>query len=673
MKERSLLPSVLLLSFAFLATAQPAAAAPIPPDAFLSLTIFPEIAMAPGGERLAFLTSWDDFRRDRTEMAVWRVELSGAEAGDLRRLTWAPGRFSRLRWSPDGTKLAFLGLRPGATAPQLMVLALGGGEPAPVSAHPRGVVTFDWMPDSETLVFASPALPPRGKEASDVIVFPGPPERTLIYRRSLRSRDPPQSVAEVPHSLYDLAVSPSGNRLAYLDGPARDPAVFLDSLADHELYLLDLPAGTEDPAPAPRRLTSNAVYEQDVRWAADGESLLSLVIGDLSGTAPVYRPRQLARVKLDDGELDAFAPRFDGGLEEVQLYGGVDSGTLVTARVGSQMGIFVPGRWRMKRLDELRGEITSLAAARDGGPLAFVLTPPDAFPEVYLAPDAKEIGKAAPLTAFNEELSRIPLPAVEIVSWKNGEGEKIEGVLMRPPGDDGAAPLPLVVDLHGGPWSSRVEQLAFNSNVNFAYYPAVLASRGYLVLAPNYRGSIGRGEAFARALEGGTCSRPSVDVITGVEYLVAEGLADPDRLGVMGYSAGGLVTNCLLGRTQIFEVALSGAGIWNDLSYFGSSDNFVQTDVRYGATPWEDVETFWKESAISGAGRITTPTLVVHGAEDRRVPTSQSYELYRALRRQGVETELLIFPGEPHFFEKPSHKLEKIERELAWLERFLSP
>jgi len=307
---------------------------------------------------------------------------------------------------------------------------------------------------------------------------------------------------------------------------------------------------------------------------------------------------------------------------------------------------------------------------REGG-VAFARSTAESFDEIWWSPDPDDPGSARPVTDFNAELTAEAAPVVEPFSWTNSDGQTIEGVLYWPPGEHRSQGLPLMVDIHGGPWSARTAALAATGG-GWAYYPALLASRGYLVLEPNYRGGTGRGVEFLRAIEGYSCSRPADDVLTGVDALVEDGWADPDRMGVMGYSYGGLMTNCLIGRTSRFRVAASGAGLWNDASYFGSSDNFAQTDIRYdGLAPWEDPERFWDESPISRAGNIDTPTLIVFGGADRRVPVEQGLELYRALEYRGVPAELLVFPGQAHGFTRPEYKLKKVQAELAWIDRYM--
>jgi len=163
-----------------------------------------------------------------------------------------------------------------------------------------------------------------------------------------------------------------------------------------------------------------------------------------------------------------------------------------------------------------------------------------------------------------------------------------------------------------------------------------------------------------------------VDVLSGVDSLVASGSADQNRMGIIGASFGGELVNCLIGRTTRFKAACSSSGVYNDISYFGTADNSIQNEVRdSNKAPWEDFRTYWEESPISRAGSIKTPTLVIIGGVDRRVPTLQANELYRALVYAGVPSELLVFPGEGHIFNKPLHRLKKVERELWWLDHYV--
>jgi dipeptidyl aminopeptidase/acylaminoacyl peptidase len=275
------------------------------------------------------------------------------------------------------------------------------------------------------------------------------------------------------------------------------------------------------------------------------------------------------------------------------------------------------------------------------------------------------------VTSLNAAIESLPKPEVETIRWTNGQGDTIEGVLYWPPGRRGGKNLPFVQRMHGGPWLASTEALITSAS-RFMYYAPLLATRGYLVLETNYRGSTGRGDEFLHAIEGYGCSRPSVDILTGVDYVIERGWVDSTRMGVSGWSYGGILTNCLIGRTTRFRAAASGAGDWNETSAFGTGDTFYWYHVMNGGKPpWENLEQYWTESGISTSGRVRTPTIFTHGDADRVVPTSQGYEGYRSLVWLGVPTELLIFPDEGHVFRKPSHKRTKVMAELAWFDKYL--
>ena len=199
---------------------------------------------------------------------------------------------------------------------------------------------------------------------------------------------------------------------------------------------------------------------------------------------------------------------------------------------------------------------------------------------------------------------------------------------------------------------------------------ALFASRGYLVLLPNYRGSTGRGDAFLQALDGYPCSRPVSDVLTGIDYVVGKGWADPRRLGVRGGSYGGRITNCVIGQTTRFKAAVSVAGFWNLTSAVSDSGAALG---GFGSIkpPWQDINKYWEESPISHAGNIKTPTLIIIGGADTAVSPSQAREQKRAFDWLEVPSELLVFPGEEHEISKPSSTRTRLEAEVAWFDHYV--
>ncbi len=255
------------------------------------------------------------------------------------------------------------------------------------------------------------------------------------------------------------------------------------------------------------------------------------------------------------------------------------------------------------------------------------------------------------------------------MDWRGADGAALEGLLFYPIGYQAGRRYPLVVQLHGGPAES--DKFGYGPGVIVNYVP-VLAARGYAVFRPNYRGSTGYGDAFLRDVVGGYFRNMPLDVLAGVDRLVAMGVADADRLAVMGWSAGGHLTNRLITLTGRFKAAASTAGAADWISLFAQTDVRSHRALWFGGTPWQanaPFERYWRESPLSGVAAVTTPTLFLVGEGDPRVPMAQSVEMYRALRSNGVPTRLLVAPREGHQWAELRHQLHKANAELEWFER----
>ena len=649
-----------------------------PLKTFLGLTDFDDVVVAPDGRQVAFIASSEDFESDRTESAVYRLPIGeSGRPGEALRLTYEPGSYSGLAWSPDSRRLAFLSTRGDLEGAQLFLLDMRGGEPRRLTdpeQFKKGVAAFDWLPDGG-LVFAAPVS--RGEEEekewkdlyADAKVLPGRTPHTAFWRMSIGDGDSEDfdSLTAIEMSVTEMKVAPDGMRTAFVSGPPTEPEPFFDDFSVSEIYLLANEKGAEA-----RRLTRNLIAEDGLLWSRDGQALYAGALGEPDAEHTIWTQGRIYRFDAQSGAAERLAGGFEGSLSAPE---GVlpDGRLLATGALSTRENLYVidgTGR-RIEQVSDYAGQVIAPSTSRDARVVAFALVTDGAYPELYVAQGATRAAEGRQATRLNAAIDTLPKPEVEAISWANGEGDTVEGVLYWPPGRRGASGLPLIVDIHGGPWSLRTESIALNGGA-WAYYPALLASRGYLVLEPNYRGGTGRGDEFLHAIEGHSCSRPATDILAGVDHLVERGWADSERMGVMGYSYGGVLTNCLIVRTDRFDAAASGAGIWNDISYFGTADNFVQNIVRnLNRPPWEAFEEYWKESAASGAGNISTPTIITIGGADRRVPTPQGYELYRTLTWLDVPSRLLVFPGEPHGFRKPAHKLAKVRAEIEWLDRYV--
>lgn len=633
----------------------------------LGEVVFDEAQVSPDGSRVAFITRRNDFEQDREETTVWRLDLSpGTVPGAPVRLT-EPGTYSSLQWSPDGRSLSFLS--PDSDGALQLFLLDSDSKPRRItdsSFFANGIDLYDWLPDGKGLVVISTDPPDAAKLAAqarwqetygDVRRKPAPGVATSGLYKVPREGGKPERLAVVPFEVpIVLEVSPDGKQAAVGGSDA--------SLASavSEVAILGLAPGL------PTRSTRNRVWEETLAWA--GKDLFASVVGEEKDGRFATTDARLFRVDGDGMGLTLAAPGQVGYLkQQVPL---ADGSLLVTANVSTRMRVsrIDPASGTIRTLLEQRGWIAHLSASRDGKVIAFVTTDPTHFPEVYVAQGPDGLAKARPVTDFNASLTREPLPEIETVSWDDGEGSTVEGVLFWPPGRKGEKGLPLVVDLHGGPFSvARTEAISLEAG--FLSFPAVLAARGFLVLNPNYRGGAGRGDAFAQGIEGRRCSRPSQDVILGVESLVARGWADRNRLGLMGYSGGGGLSKCLLGRTGMFRAVSTGAGVWNDIELFSSTRGSMWSEMFFqGTSPWKDFELWLRESPVSGLEQIRTPTLIISGERDGDGPRHGD-ELFRALSARGVTVEALVFPGEGHVFTQPSHKRAKMRAEISWLEHYL--
>ncbi len=640
-------------------------------EVFLGEVSFDEVQVSPDGFQVAFVTRRNDFAHDREVFAVWKLDLGKegrrARPEKIRELESC----SALRWSPDGRLLSFLSAAAPQAGQQLFVVSSSlGAVPRRITDPARfadGIDLYDWLPDGSGWVVegadsqAEPAGAEERKRRSlygDVRVLPGLPPSPSLFRISLADGRVERLAAAPFEDPGALAVSPNGRWLAVAGSS------LLEAVANTEVALLPL---APQAGAAPRR-THNFVLEDHLFWTA--EHLFVSGMGEEKDGRFAVTQSRLYVLDTTDLRLDRVAPALAGSFDELVPLADGSLLTVTTVSTGMRISRVDPISGKAQTLRDQRGWILNLSASRSGERIAFVAGDSHGFAEIHVANGRDAIATAKPVTDFNVALAGGPLPEIETVSWDGGDGVTVEGVLFWPPGRRGERGLPLIVDLHGGPFG-RARTEAVDLPGDSMSYPALLAARGFLVLNPNYRGSAGRGDEFARGIAGHRCSRPSLDVIRGVESLVARGWADRERVGLVGYSGGGGLSKCLIGRTDLFRAAATGAGVWDDIALFGTVRGGSWAEVFYeGKLPWEHFELWRNESPLGGLGRVKTPTLIVAGERDGTSP-AQAAELYHDLAWRHVPTELLLFPDEPHLFTKPSHKRAKIRAEVAWLEHYL--
>jgi dipeptidyl aminopeptidase/acylaminoacyl peptidase len=287
--------------------------------------------------------------------------------------------------------------------------------------------------------------------------------------------------------------------------------------------------------------------------------------------------------------------------------------------------------------------------------------------EVYLAESAEKLSEAKPITAFNHHYAKHPLPQGKPYQWKADDGTTVEGMLLYPPGRFGEKNLPTFVFIHGGPADADGNKFG----ADWYDWAILAASKGWLVFRPNYRGSSGYGDKFQLEIVPKLVSRPGKDILEGVDALVKDGAADPNRLAIGGYSYGGYMTNWLITQTTRFKAAVTGAGAVEHAANWGNDDLTFDDAFYLGGTPWQAQNNYNSEAALFQFDKVKTPTHVVGGADDVRVAVAEDYLMERALNAVGVPSALLIFPGEGHPLAKnPWHGKIKVREELKWLDKY---
>lgn len=623
----------------------------------LSVPTQSNVQLGPGGSAALFLRTQADWDQDKTIPHIWKVDPNGT--GTVQMTNGKAGESSP-RWSPDGARFCFVATRDGDTA-QLFVQSVAGGEAIQVSKHETSVSDPEWLPDGTRIAFVADDA--EGKEAKDAKKHSGD---VISYDRDYKQKHlwvldlatkTEKRVTEGPFSVLEYTISKDGSKLVYRAAPT--PLV--DDGDKAEIYVRPLAGGE------PRRLTDNRIGEHGVALSPDGTSVLFIAPTN-ARFEPYYQdhlftvptaggaPRMLLADVSD--EIDSAEWSHDG------------NAILVRANAGVRVVLWAFDLASGRRLRLIEGDSSVLSVSvdpRSGGWAAVIGTassPGDVWFALNIgAPPVQE-------THFAEEVAAaFRMPSVEVFAWTGRDGRKVEGLLTYPLDYTPGTRAPLVVQTHGGPASSSTFRFA-----SWGTYTPVLAAKGYMVLDPNYRGSTGYGDVFLRDMVGHYFHEADKDVLAGVDALVAKGLADPDKLVAMGWSAGGHMTNWLVATTGRFKAAASGAGAADWISMYAQSDVRTTRTPWFGGTPWQKgapTTLYLQQSPITYVSNARTPTLLLVGGNDVRVPTAQSIEMLRALRASGVEAELLVFPGEPHGLRTLKHRLHKVNSELAWFERYL--
>lgn len=629
-----------------------------------------EPRLSPEGEWIAYSVDRDDLDNDEARSRIWMAPRAG---GDPLPLTSAEESSSQPRWSPDGRYLAFLSARDEQPT-QVWRLFRDGGEAEQITDTAQDVLAFEWSPDSKKLLLLlqDPSEAElAAKEQGEHYEEQAPPphvidrrqfkldyvgyldrRRTHVYVMDMAT----QSLSQLTFGDYDdseAVWSPDGQFIAFTSNRTEDP----DSNYNTDIWVV-----SAEPAQEPSSLvqvTTNPGADASPAWSPD--SRLIAHTSDTDVAAMLYATSHLAVSSARGGQtriltaaLDrmVFQPRFapDGRRIWFLLE---DSGEQSLARIntsGGKADRVVSGQDVVKQFHvSHRGEVAAL------------ISRPHLPPEVFVL----EGGKLEQKTFTNRDLlDGITLGAVEKVAFKSSDGTAIEGFAILPAGYVEGKRYPTILDIHGGP--------QLQHDYSFSFEAQLYAARGYVVIHPNPRGSTGYGQAFCHAIWQDWGGPDFEDVMAAVDDAIARGWADPERLGVTGWSYGGMLTDHVITKTDRFKAAVTGASEVLYVANYGHDEYQRWWELELGL-PWEpEARAIYERlSPFNRVDRIVTPTLILGGEEDWNVPIINSEQLYLALKRLGVETQLVVYPGEYHSIARPSYRKDLYERYLDWFGRFL--
>jgi dipeptidyl aminopeptidase/acylaminoacyl peptidase len=533
------------------------------------------------------------------------------------------------------------------------------------------VASPTWSPDGATIYFTAADAPTpddreREKRKDDVYAFEERERFRQLWSIDVKTGAEKQLTTR-ESSVTSYRLSRDGKRIVV----ERAPTPLIDDAYKGELWVMNA-----DGSDA-RQITHNNIEEMQAELSPDGSSVL--FISDTNERLEPYYNLSLFVVPVSGGAPKAALADFPYAIDQASW--GPDGKTiLAVANMGVHSEIFSvdPVSRRAAQLTEGRHFIPpGWSVVPQAGKMAFQFDEPTRFGDVWTLPlptsDSGTAARTQPtrITSVFDTLEKTyAIPRQDKVTWKSSDGVAIEGVLFYPANYAPGTRYPLVVQMHGGPEES--DKFGAGAGLLLSYFP-VLTGKGWFVFRPNYRGSTGYGDAFYRDVVNGYFKNMQHDVTTGVDALIKQGLVDGDRVVLMGWSAGGHLTNKLVTMTSRFKAASSGAGVADWVSMYAQSDTRHNRTLWFGGTPWQKnapLAMYLNQSPIKDAANVKTPTLFFVGENDVRVPVQQSVEMYRALKSHGVPTHLYVAPREGHQWQEFRHQIFKANTELAWFSQY---
>ncbi len=631
------------------------------------------LTISPDGKWAIFVRTVPVLEAEKSEHRghIWLVSTDG---GEPFQLTNGPHGDGNPQWSPDSRRLAFVSRRGDGKA-QIWIIPVAGGEAKQLTYAENGASNPQWSSDGKRIAFLrteqDSEADEKRKKAKDDRVIMGVDDfkqQHLWVIDAETLHDEPAPLFSLPEEGSDENVnldksqrltsgdfhvseprwSPDGKQITFVSSPSPKAD---DMMFSGTVQVIDVETKNV------RKLTAHTGGESAPRWSPGGEQIAYLHSPERYGQKDLHlisaeggTSTNLTAVRLDrNAEAPVWSPEGEAiyfiAMDRVrwQLYS--------ASKVDGEIRQITHGDW----------VIGGISIADDSD--TFVCTRSEAYapPDIWIG--SLRTGEMEQLTKLNPQLENITLGEVRVIQWRSSDGLEIEGLLCLPVGYETGRSYPLIVEPHGGPRSSR--DLGFKPTWHY------FSGEGFAYFAPNFRGGDGYGNDFATANYNDWGGGDYQDIMTGVDFLIEEGIADPDRLIVGGSSYGGYMTGWIVTHTNRFKAACNVCGVNNLVSFYAQTDIPHFMSLYFSGPPSQQLALYRERSPISHVDRAQTPTLVLHGEEDIRVPLPQSEEFYAGLKASGVETAFVKYPREGHSIGEPRHQLDMLKRQLAWYNKYL--